>query len=136
MDGGRVPPGALVERYLRAVAAQDWEVVEACLAPGVARRGPFGDDVEGRAVYVALLRRTMPALDGYRMDIDRVTAAGGEGVRLVFVELRETVAVDGVPLVTPECLVFAVGADGIEQVAIYIRQASGHTPGRALGSAP
>jgi limonene-1,2-epoxide hydrolase len=125
-----------VEHYLRAVAGQDWVAVEASLAPAVSRQGPFGDDVEGRAPYLAFLRRTMPALAGYRMDVDRVTAPGGDAARLVFVELRETVDIDGVPLVTPECLVFVVGDDGIEQVSIYIRQAAGRAPGRALGSAP
>ena len=116
----------LVERYLRAVASQDWPTVEACLAPTVVRRGPFGDDVEGREAYLELLRRTMPALPGYRMDLDRVTeAAGGAeaGVTRVFAELRETVLVDGAALETEECLVFEVGAT-IEVVCIYIRRNS------------
>ena len=61
----------------------------------------------------------MPSLPGYRLDIDRVTEVG-EG--RVFVELRETVEVDGVPLLTHECLVFDVVEDRIARVAIYIRQ--------------
>ena len=40
----------------------------------------------------------------------------------VFVELRETVEVDGEPLLTHECLVFDVVEDRIARVAIYIRQ--------------
>jgi limonene-1,2-epoxide hydrolase len=111
--------GALAERYLLAVAAQDWAVVEACVAPGVLRHGPYGDDYEGRGHYLAFLQRTMPALPGYRLDIDRVTEVG-EG--RVFVELRETVEVDGAPLRTHECLVFDVVAEQIATVAIYIRQ--------------
>ena len=127
-DGPR-RAAALVERYLRAVAAQDWPTVEGCLAPTVVRRGPFGDDVEGRVGYLALLRRTMPALPGYRMDLDRVTEAGDAagaaetGAIRVFAELRETVLVDGAPLETEECLVFEVGGT-IEVVSVYIRRTS------------
>ena len=109
MSEGRPGPagaaGRLAERYLRAVAAQDWASVERCLAPSVVRDGPFGDDVEGLEDYMGFLRRTMPSLPGYRMDIDRVTEMG-DGRALV--ELRETVEIDGAPVVTDECLVFAV----------------------------
>jgi limonene-1,2-epoxide hydrolase len=111
--------GALAERYLLAVAAQDWASVEACVAPGVLRRGPYGDDYAGRSPYLAFLQRTMPALPGYRLDIDRVTEVDGGRV---FVELRETVEVDGAPFLTHECLVFDVVDDAIATVAIYIRQ--------------
>jgi hypothetical protein len=111
--------GALAERYLLAVAAQDWPGVEACVTPGVRRLGPYGDDYEDRGPYLEFLQRTMPALPGYRLDIDRVTEVG-QG--RVFVELRETVEVDGAPLLTHECLVFDVVEDQIATVAIYIRQ--------------
>jgi hypothetical protein len=111
--------GALAERYLLAVAAQDWGSVESCVAPGVLRRGPYGDDYEGRGPYLAFLQRTMPALPGYRLDIEAVTEVD-EG--RVFVELRETVEVDGAPFLTHECLVFDVAEDAIATVAIYIRQ--------------
>jgi hypothetical protein len=111
--------GALAERYLVAVAAQDWAGVEACVAPGVVRLGPYGDVYEDRGPYLAFLQRTMPALPGYRLDIDTVTEVG-QG--RVFVELRETVEVDGAPLLTHECLVFDVVEDRIATVAIYIRQ--------------
>ena len=114
--------GALAERYLRAVAAQDWPTVESCLAPGVRRFGPFGDDVVGRAPYLALLQRTMPSLPGYHLDIDAVTEAGPGRV---FVELRETVEVDGRPLLTHECLVFDMAQGTVDQVAIYIRRDAG-----------
>ncbi len=114
----------VVERYLRAVAAQDWAVVEACLAPAVVRRGPFADDFEGRAPYLEFLCRTMPSLPGYHMDLGRVTSLGSaeDGARVV-AELRETVEVDGVPLVTDEVLLFDVG-DRIEAVSVYIRRTS------------
>ena len=64
MTAGASSAGALAERYLRAIAAQDWATVEACVAPDVVRLGPFGDDVEGRGPYLELLQRTMPALPG------------------------------------------------------------------------
>jgi limonene-1,2-epoxide hydrolase len=118
--------GALAERYLRAVAAQDWSTVEAAVAPDVVRLGPFGDDVEGSAPYLAFLQRTMPALPGYRLDIDAVTETGRGRV---FVELRETVTVDGAALLTHECLVFDVVEDRVARVAIYIRQDGGPRAG-------
>jgi ketosteroid isomerase-like protein len=111
--------GLLAERYLRAVAAQDWATVEASLAPDVIRHGPYGDDFDRRGPYVAYLQRTMPALPGYRLDVDRVTEVGDGRV---FVELRETVDIDGVPLVTPECLVFEVADGAVARLAIYLRQ--------------
>ncbi len=123
MFDGTPRPAALVERYLRAVAAQDWETVAACLAPAVVRRGPFADDFEGREPYLEFLRRTMPALPGYRMDLDRVEVAEGEAGPRVYAELRETVVVDGDAVVTDECLVFEVG-ERIESVSIYIRRTS------------
>jgi hypothetical protein len=64
----------------------------------------------------------MPALPGYHLDIDRVTETGPDRC---FVELRETITVEGAPMVTRECLVFDLdGARRIAEVAIYIRQDS------------
>jgi len=120
VEGGSA--GALAERYLRAIAAQDWATVEACVAPDVARLGPYGDDFEERGAYLGFLQRTMPSLPGYRLDIDTVTEVGGERV---FVELRETVVLDGVPLLTHECLVLDVVDGRVARVAIYIRQDGG-----------
>jgi hypothetical protein len=111
----------LAVRYLRAVADQDWNVVADSLSPGVIRHGPFGDDFEGLAPYLSFLRRTMPELPGYRMDIDRVTLPDEQRT---FVELRETIELEGGPLVTHECLVFAAGPDGrLGEISVYIRQA-------------
>jgi len=92
-----------------------------CLASDVLRRGPFGDDFEGVPAYVSFLQRTMPALPGYRMDIDRVTDLGDQRA---LVELRETVELDSGTLITHECLVFVVDPDGLlNEISIYIRQA-------------
>jgi ketosteroid isomerase-like protein len=119
MTAGGPSAGALAERYLRAIAVQDWATVEASVAPDVVRLGPFGDDVEGRDPYLALLQRTMPRLAGYRLDIDTVTEVGAGRV---FVELRETVEMNGTPLLTHECLVIDVAEGRVARVAIYIRQ--------------
>jgi hypothetical protein len=115
------PPSGAVTRYLRAMARQDWDDLAGCLATGVLRRGPYGDDYKGATEYVSFLRRTIPALPGYRMDIDRVTELG---VQRVLAELRETIDLDEGPLVTHECLILDLGDDGLlEEISIYIRQA-------------
>jgi limonene-1,2-epoxide hydrolase len=115
------PPGSVATRYLEALARLDWDEVTACLAPDVLRHGPYGDDYRGVPAYLAFLQETMPALPGYRLDIDRVTDLDSWRA---LVELRETIEIDGRPLVTWECLVFDVDADGLlEEIAIYIRQA-------------
>ena len=126
MTAAGLGAGARAERYLRALAAQDWAAVETCLSPDVVRLGPFGDDIEGDQSYLAFLQRTMPALAGYRLDVDTVTEVGGGRV---FVELRETVELDGVPLLTHECLVFDVVDDRVARVAIYCRQDRGQRAG-------
>jgi limonene-1,2-epoxide hydrolase len=114
------PAGPLAERYLRAVAEQDWQTVSACVASDVVRHGPFGDDVEGMDQYLSFLKRTMPSLPGYRMDIDRVNELGNQRA---MVELRETIVVDSGPLETFECLVFEVNSEGLlANISIYIRQ--------------
>jgi hypothetical protein len=118
----RTSPGSSVaNRYLRALARQDWDEVTSCLARDVARRGPFGDDFRGTAEYLPFLQSTMPSLPGYRMDIDRETALPDGRI---MVELRETIELDGHPLVTHECLVFDIDPDGlVGAISIYIRQA-------------
>jgi SnoaL-like domain len=112
---------AIAVRYLQALARLDWEGVTACLAVGVLRRGPYGDDYTGAMSYVSFLQRTMPTLPGYRMDIDRVSELGDHRA---LAELRETIDLEDGPLVTHECLVFKVDSDGLlEEICIYIRQA-------------
>ncbi len=112
--------GPLAERYLDAVAQQDWPTVSACIASAVVRHGPFGDDVKGTDEYLSFLKRTMPSLPGYRMDIDRVNELGDQRA---MVELRETIVVESGPLETFECLVFEVNDEGLlADISIYIRQ--------------
>jgi ketosteroid isomerase-like protein len=112
---------SLIRRYLDGVAGQDWAAVSECLAVDVRRVGPFGDVYEGREQYLAFLRRTMPALAGYSMDVERVLHTGDENAAVA--ELTETVELDGRPVRTPESLVFDLDDDGrIRHIAIYIQQ--------------
>src|SRR6478609_5530109 len=113
----------VVERYLRAVASQDWDVVDECIADDVVRVGPHRDHYAGREEYLAFIADLMPKLKGYAMKLDRVTYASDA---LAFVELRETVEVDGKPMVTPEVLVFELAGDGrIARVDIFIQTPTG-----------
>lgn len=110
----------VVERYLAAVAAQDWDAFQECLTEDVVRIGPFGDRYQGKDVYTAFLRRLMPSLVGYRMEVHRIFPAG-DGTTVV-AELSESIEIDGKAVVTPECLVFGLGGDGrIRTVAIYVQ---------------
>jgi ketosteroid isomerase-like protein len=113
----------IVERYLHAIASHDWGVVDECIADDIIRVGPYGDRYAGRDEYLAFIADLMPKLKGYAMKLDRVTYASDE---LAFVELRETVEVDGKPMVTPEVLVFEVARDGrIARVDIFIQTQAG-----------
>ena|SRR6478672_11360864 len=113
----------IVERYLHAIASHEWDVVDECIADDIIRVGPYGDRYEGRDDYLAFIADLMPKLKGYAMKLDRVTYASDA---LAFVELRETVEVDGKPMVTPEVLVFELAGDGrIARVDIFIQTPTG-----------
>jgi ketosteroid isomerase-like protein len=114
----RAMSDGLIETYLDALVDGDWDTFAACLADdGFTRVGPFGDVKPTQAEYVAFLRDLMPTLPGYSMDVTRVTYSGD----LAFAELSETVAVDGTPLRTPECLTFELTDDGtrIRRVEVF-----------------
>lgn len=112
----------LIEDYLNAVATQDWDRMGAAVREDVVRIGPFGDTYTGRDDYVAFLAELMPTLPGYAMDVTRVTYL--DDGRRALAELSETVTVDGVPLVTPEALLFDLDADGlIQRIEIFTRRA-------------
>jgi ketosteroid isomerase-like protein len=114
----------IVERYLDAIVAHEWNVVSECVADDIIRVGPYGDRYDGREPYLAYISDTMPKLPGYSMALHRVTYASED---LAFAELSETVELDGQPMVTPEVLRFAMDADGrIARVDIFIQ-----TPGPA-----
>jgi hypothetical protein len=104
----------VVERFLTAMVAHEWETMGACVADDVHRVGPYGDVYDGRDAYVAFIADQLPRLPGYRMDVDRVVYAGSVAVA----ELSETVDVrqlDGGAqrLRTPEALVFDLNDDGL-----------------------
>lgn len=113
----------IVERYLRAIASQEWDVVDECIADDIVRVGPYGDRYAGRDEYLAFIADLMPRLEGYAMELNRVTYASDA---LAFVELSETVELDGKPMLTPEVLVFGLDGDGrIARVDIYIQTQAG-----------
>src|SRR6185312_587928 len=100
-----------VERYLACLAAHDWDGLAATIAEdGLTREGPFCDRIEGKQRYVDFLRDLMPSLQGYRMNVQRVSNVSD---RLSFVELSETFDVDGVATEYPECVVFERNDEGL-----------------------
>ena len=107
----------LIETYLDALVAGDWDTFAGCLADdGFTRVGPFGDVKATKDEYVAFLSDLMPTLPGYSMDVTRVTYVDS----LAFAELSETVEVEGTPLRTPECLTFELTDDGrIRRVEVF-----------------
>lgn len=113
----------IVERYLGAIASHDWDVVDQCIADDIVRVGPYGDRYDGRDVYLAFIADLMPKLAGYAMEVHRVTYVADA---LAYVELSETVELDGKPIQTPEVLVFELGGDGrIARVEVYIQTPAG-----------
>jgi ketosteroid isomerase-like protein len=115
--------GGIVERYLDAIASHDWEVVGECIADDIVRVGPYGDRYAGHDEYLAFIADLMPKLPGYAMKLRRVTYANDA---LAYVELTETVELEGKPTRTPEVLVFELGGDGrIARVEVYIQTPAG-----------
>ena len=113
----------VVDRYLEAIIAHDWDAFAACLSDdGFERVGPWGDTYRGKAEYVAFIADLMPKLSGYEMRVDRVTYSPDE--RVATVELTETIEVDGRPHRTPEALVFDLDGEHIRRIQVFIQ-----TPG-------
>lgn len=108
---------APVHAYLDALAQHDWRALAATLAVDVERMGPYGDVYRGRDEYAAFLERTVSALPGYRLEVDRVVAAGP----VVLAELSETVDDGDARLRTAEAVVFDVLDGEITRVAVYLR---------------
>jgi hypothetical protein len=73
----------IVERYLRAVASHDWDVVDDCIADDIVRVGPFGDRYAGRAEYLAFITDLMPKLKGHSMPLGQCAGPGVGGRRQV-----------------------------------------------------
>ena len=112
----------VVEAYLGAIVAHDWDLVGSLVSDDVVRLGPYGDTYRGREDYVSFLAGLMPRLEGYAMELGSVTYV--DDGRRVFAELTERVTVKGVPTATAEVLVLDLDeAHRISRVAIHVRQA-------------
>ena len=120
-------PTDAVESYLACMATHDWDGLAATIADdGLTRDGPFCDRVEGKQRYVDFLRGVITSLDGYRLQVQRVSHVSN---RVCFVELSETFGVDGVPTTYPECILFERNDDGlICHVSVFVKQPGGEGP--------
>ena len=99
----------------------DWAGLAACMTDDVVRVGPFGDTYTPKGPYVVFLEQLMPSLEGYSMEVERITEAGS----VVVAELTETLEMGGTVHVTPEALVFDLDPDGlIQRVNIFIKRLS------------
>lgn len=117
----------VVERYLTCLADHDWDGLADTIADeGLTREGPFCDLVEGKAHYVAYLRKVITNLEGHRLEVQRVSHVD---TRLSYVELTESFEIDGAPAEWPECILFEQGDHGlISRVSVFFKQ-RGANPG-------
>ena len=110
---------ATVTRFFDRMAAFDWDAMAACVAEDVARVGPYRDEKSGRDDYRDFLAATIEALEGYRLEVQRIWTDGSRAVA----QLSETLLVDGRPRRTDEAIVLDVGADGlITRVEVYLQR--------------
>ena len=111
-----------VERFLDRYNARDFDALSECFsATDFHRVGPYGDEIDSSAEYVAFLRDVVPTLGAsYRLVTTRVFA--GEGGAAV-AELVEEYEVDGELRRTPEVIVFDLDADGrITRMRLYVQR--------------
>jgi SnoaL-like protein len=108
-----------VERFIRALEAQDWETFAATISDdGFERIGPFGERTPKKASYVEFLKQARGALPGYRIELTRVASSNG----LAVAELVEIFELEGKHTELPEAWLFDIGPDGlIRRVAIYMQ---------------
>ena len=121
----------VVERYLKALVAQDWSAVAACLAEDQFERvGPFVDQYSDTTSYLEYLREIVPTLANYRIDIRRLVEAGDGTV--VLAEISESFQLDGTPMAFPEALVFDVDGEGlINRIQVFMMRPAGGSDGNA-----
>ena len=63
----------IVERYLKCLTDHDWDGLATTIADqGLTREGPFCDLIEGKAHYLAYLRKVLTTLQGHRLEVRRV----------------------------------------------------------------
>jgi len=118
---GNTAEGQVVERYLECLAAHDWDgLAETIAEQGLTREGPFCDRVEGKAHYLAYLRKVLTNLSGHRLTVQRVSHVH---TRLSYVELTEEFEIGGSPAEWPECILFERDDDGlIARVSVFFKQ--------------
>jgi limonene-1,2-epoxide hydrolase len=118
---GQANEAGAVDRYLACLAVNDWDGLAATIAEGdLIRNGPYCDVVEGKQQYLKFLRGVFASLNGYRLDVHRISQTSDQ---VCYVELSETFDIDGVPTEYPECLVFEQNSDGlINRVSVFIKQ--------------
>jgi hypothetical protein len=116
----------MVEQYLQCLADHDWDGLADTIAEeGLTREGPFCDLVEGKAHYVAYLRKVCTTLKGHRLEVQRVSHVDS---RVSYAELTEAFEIDGAPAQWPECILFEQGDDGlISRVSVFFKQPGGPT---------
>jgi ketosteroid isomerase-like protein len=111
---------AVAARFFDRMGHFDWEAMGACVAEDVDRVGPFRDQKSGRADYQQFLAETIEALDGYRLDVQRIWSDGAH----VVAQLSETLFWEGRPRRTDEAIVLDIGPDGlIARVEVYLQKA-------------
>ena len=109
-----------VARFFDRMGAFDWDAMAECVAEDITRVGPFRDVKVGRQDYRDFLAATIEALDGYRLDVQRIWSDGEHAVA----QVSETLNVEGRPRRTDEAIVLEVGADGlIQRVEVYLQRA-------------
>jgi hypothetical protein len=116
----------VVERYLECLADHDWDGLAATISDDdLTREGPFCDVVEGKAHYVAYLRKVCTSLKGHRLEVQRVSHVDS---RVSFAELTETFEIDGVANSWPECILFEQDNAGlISRVSVFFKQRGADT---------
>jgi ketosteroid isomerase-like protein len=97
-----------VERFFEHLSARNWASLRGELAPDVERVGPFGDRVEGRDRYLAMLEAAVPA--DYRNDVHLVTYAG-DG-RAAFARVSEHLGYPDQTLHLEEAYAFGLDGEG------------------------
>lgn len=116
----------VVEQYISALDAKDWEGVGATIADDSFERvGPFCDVIGSKGGYVDFLERVVSALEQYHLRIRRLVGSDNA----VYAEVNESFLLDGALADFPEVLVFDLAADGrIQRVQVYMMRPGEEAP--------
>ncbi len=117
----------VVEDWIDAYGAQDWDRLATCFSPeGFTRVGPYADVISNRDEYISFLQRVVPTLkDSYRLLTERITYAGSVAVG----ELIEHLEVDGKITDIPEVIVYDLDANGlIKKMRLFLQQPQSEAP--------